>query len=478
MEYRRSNDDLDNISADSSDNKCFSGTTKLVLNDELKELVKKTIITDAQNINSPFYLSNITIYGVYHDQLLRFMQNINPHFKASQTDNLAFVLLLTYPIEMIDSFLSFQDLNLSFRNNNNVSDFTDVGFKCISYENEETCLHTCICNERLANIYVFENNFTNIRFQLGCDCVLRHKLLDKNDPNYVSNGKKIKEYRKMEKDRMEEREKGLPDGFLKLERIRLKEEKLLLKEQKDKEIIDKQVFEKNNKLVNQKKGIQYCSNNCQLCNKYCIMDSKSKRRLCSTCLKRDATFIKSQKLVMEQLLKKYFYLSYILFCVCCGKDFISKNIHSQLCKDCDAIYRIYKCKLCKGDYIDDKFKMAETDVYCEDCDKKSSKCIDCKIVKFTEYNRCNDCFKKKANIKNISNNKNTYTKVKLHCQMKDCDKTFEINECDKKWKKNCDECYKKIKKEKVNCITCSNSFERNNCDTWKKRCPSCYDKYK
>jgi hypothetical protein len=476
MEYIRSDDDL----YDLSDNKCFSGTTKLVLTEAFKEFVKKTIIIDAQNINSKYYLSNITVYGIYHDQLLRFMQNINPKYKESQTDNLAYVLLLTYPIEMIDSFLSFQDLNLAFQNGKK-SDFTDRGFKCISYENEEICLNTCICNERLKNIYVFENNFTNIRFQLGCECVLRHKLLDKNDPNYISNGKKIKEYRKMEKDRMEEKKRGLPDGFLNLERIRLKEEKqkekqekLLLKEKKDKENIDKQVFEKNNKLVNQKKGIQYCSNNCQLCNTYCIMDSKNRRRLCSKCLKKYNHFIMLQKLVMEQFIKTY------LFCVCCGKDFISENIHSQLCKVCDDIYRLDICKLCKKDYIDDKYNIAETDVYCLDCDKKSSKCIDCKIVKFTEYSRCNDCFKKKANIKNITNNKNTYTKFKVYCQMKDCDTSFEINECDKKWKKFCDECFKKIKKEKVNCITinCSNSFVRNDCDIWKKKCPSCYDKYK
>lgn len=466
MDYRRSDDDLDNISHDSSDNKCFSSTTKLVLTEVFKEFVKKTIITDAQNINSPFYLSNITVYGIYHDQLLRFMQNINPHFKASQTDNLAFVLLLTYPIEMIDSFLSFKDLNLSFRNNNKVSDFTDVGFKCISYENEEMCLHTCICNERLANIRILENNFTNIRFQLGCICVLRNKLLDKKDPTFVSNGKKIKEFRDKEKDRMEEKERGLPEGALILERIRLKEEKLQLKEQKEIDKIEKQVLKENNKKTNIKAGIQKFSHNCQLCNKYCIMDSKSKRRLCSTCLKRDEYFIKSKKLVMEQFIRTYCYLC----CVSCDINYISKYHYSKLCKICEVTWIMAYCKLCCSHFIKNKNNLDETDIYCIDCDEKSSKCIDCNIVKFTEYNRCVDCYKKKANILNISNNKRNSNTNSVNCEY--CDETFERNQ-DEEWKKCCSNCFKE-NNEKCHCNTCSKSFFRKKSETWKKICISCY----
>lgn len=89
--------------------------TKIILDIEFKELVYKQSEI-AQNPRSMFYLSKLSTFEIYHDELKEFFK-IKYNKKPTQTDNLAFILLLTYPIYMIERFQTFKDLKHLMVNN-------------------------------------------------------------------------------------------------------------------------------------------------------------------------------------------------------------------------------------------------------------------------------------------------------------------------------------------------------------------------
>ena len=88
--------------------------SSILLTEEFKELIYKQMIT-AQDIDSPFYLGKLRSYEIYHKPLTDYFINLYGK-KPSQTDNLAFVLLLTYPKEKVERLKNLCELKLAFNN--------------------------------------------------------------------------------------------------------------------------------------------------------------------------------------------------------------------------------------------------------------------------------------------------------------------------------------------------------------------------
>ena len=148
----------------SENNICKNEFTNIILDEEFKKLVYKEIIT-AQDVNSPFYLSKLRNYQVYHDALKEYFIRFygkNP----TQTDNLAFTILLTYPKECIERLNNFTDLKLAFNNRLEESDFESSGFTIYQGFGEANC----ICNEKIMNVHIFRNKYSNMNIQWFVCC--------------------------------------------------------------------------------------------------------------------------------------------------------------------------------------------------------------------------------------------------------------------------------------------------------------------
>lgn len=148
-------------------------------------------------------------YEDYHKLLTEYFR-IKYNKKPTQTDNLAFVLLLSYPENMILQMNSFKDIKMAFNNLGEDSDFECIGFR-IGMNGEK---NTCVCNEHIKNIHIFRNKFSGISFQIGSVCNDRYGLISKQDANYKSTCNKIKEHKEKEK----ERNNNLPEGYYENER--------------------------------------------------------------------------------------------------------------------------------------------------------------------------------------------------------------------------------------------------------------------
>jgi hypothetical protein len=413
--------------------------TNIIIDDEFKEVVYKDMIL-AQDINSNLYLNRITTYEIYHESLKKYLKKIGK--KPTQTDNLAYILCLTYPKEKFETFRDFGDLKLVF-NNNKESDFESRGFN-INDENSTTC----ICNEQIWNIHIFRNKYSGITIQVGSVCIGRYGLISKDDPTYKSTCKQIKEYKENKK----EKEEGKPEGFYENERKRIKEEKI----QKKIEL----GLEKELKKLNKKNPGEFKTNNCLYCEKICIYKSNYKLCICSTCFSEENKKIKSNiNLQINQLTKKKSNVYCIEDCVSCTEKFISNN-NIELCIICDNKWRLVNCKMCP-----DKFLKQQNvnDLYCLDCDEKIVKCIDCNIDILKPNQRCCKCKYK------FTNNLHT-----IICKY--CDEEEYVKE-DEKWKKNCKDCYKKLVITK-NCIICDDIFKIMPDEKWKTKCRDCGRNYK
>ena len=190
--------------------------TNIILDDAFKELLYKTINL-TQDPTSMFNLNRLCSYEMYHILLEK-------HFikfygkKPTQTDNLAFILLLTYPKQHIARLNKIDDLKLAFNNRLEESDFIAKGFEINEGFGSGP---TCICNENIMYIHIFQNIYSGINIQLGSVCNERYGLINKSDPHYKSNCKKITEY----KERAKERNEGKPEGYYENERNDRKREK-------------------------------------------------------------------------------------------------------------------------------------------------------------------------------------------------------------------------------------------------------------
>lgn len=408
--------------------------TNIILNDELKELAFKEMIT-AQDINSPFYLNKLTSYEIYHDRL---KEHFNKFYgkNPNQTDNLAFILLLTYPKANVERFKNFSDLKLAFNNVREESDFESLGFVVHDGFGEANC----ICNEDIMNVHIFRNIYSGINIQLGSVCNKRYGLISRNDPNYKSDCKKIKEFKEREKEIRE----NLPEGYYANERKRIKEEKLKEKEEK----MRKKEFDK----LNKKEPGCFKINNCILCNKegiYKTIDIS----ICSLCI---STNIKSKKQNLNNSIKGN---SAYKDCISCEIEFVS--INNQLCDNCNKMWCLEKCKMCPENFLKHN---DINDLYCLDCDSKISNCIDCKRDILKPSIRCHKCEYKFVN--NLHSFICDYCKKEEYVSQKDIWKT-------KMKTKNCKDCYRDLVKES-NCIICDNIFKKMPDETWKTKCRDCY----
>ena len=131
-----------------------NNTTSIVMDDKFKKFAIKLAI-QVQDPNDLYYLTKQSRYDKFHEELRAYFIS-NYGKKPTQTDNLAFMLILTYPEKMIGNFDSVVDLNLLFgeqgTKQGRESDFEVTGFDI--RDQDDT---TCICNEPLTNVYYFRN---------------------------------------------------------------------------------------------------------------------------------------------------------------------------------------------------------------------------------------------------------------------------------------------------------------------------------
>jgi hypothetical protein len=404
--------------------------TNIILDSEFKKLVyKQTEI--AQNPHSMFYLGKLSTFEIFHDELKEYFK-IKYNKKPTQTDNLAFILLLTYPIYMIERFQTLKDLKLAFNSETDESDFKDIGFAI-----DETMFSTCICNESLMYIHIFQNIHSGINIQLGSVCNTRYGLISKNNPNHKSNCKKIKEY----KEQIKEKKEGLPEGFYKNDRKRKRDEKEIGKELKK---------------LNKKNPGAYTSSLCIYCESIGIYNSKEKICICSKCV---PGALKIDKLRINLYIKR---LS--KDCGYCEEEFIS-NKNTSLCKKCENIVKIKTCGMCKCEFCISKNK---NDVFCDICEDNIIKCINtnCDIMVYKcnskqQSGRCNDCHRRFIN--NL---------IIIKCKY--CQDRFEVSE-NQKWRTCCSVCYKN-NLESHKCTLCQETFKRLPHESWRKICSNCYSK--
>lgn len=441
--YSTSNDEETCSKSKEMDEKKRSELTSIILDAEMKELIIKWL-NIAQDPNSGFYISAQTSYEIYHDVLKDFMVK-KYNKKPTQTDNLAFVLLLTYPEHMIRNFTSMKDLKLAFNNIGEESDFISKGFAIVP---TKTSANTCICNEHIQNIHIFQNIHSGINCNLGSVCNNRYGLISKTNPEYKSNGKKIKEYKENEKERRE----GLPEGFYEKERQDKKQKK---EEDKLKKLEEKESKkrEKELKNKNKKQPGSFKITNCTVCNKESIYKI-NEIKICSSCIPSKIKLMRYDLNIDIRGNNSY------KDCVNCNCEFIDIKNNTQLCVVCDEKWCLEKCKMCPEKFLKQK---TVNDLYCIDCDEKITKCIDCKKDILKPSERCGNCDHKfKNNLDSI---------ICKYCKKEEFVKKGET------WKKNCKDCYKKLVVTKQ-CITsnCYNTVTVMPDDSWKTKCNTCCKK--
>ena len=144
---------------------------------EVKHLALEEIKI-AQDINNRDCLSYITTYQIYHNK-------ISKHFKRklSKQDYFAYIILLTYPENMIRNYNKFEELNL-FTNKDNsdfeIIDSFDVEVDDITGDLLEYL--DCVCSyKKLSSIYIVVNKYTKIKLQIGSECIKKHKIISKKE---------------------------------------------------------------------------------------------------------------------------------------------------------------------------------------------------------------------------------------------------------------------------------------------------------
>ena len=404
--------------------------TSIQLNDiEFKNLVLKYSKL-AQDPRDFGFLSHLKTYGIYHEALKEFL--IAKHGKKpTQCDNLAFVLLLTYPENKIIEFTSVKDLKLAFNSLTAESDFDSVGFLV----SDDFDYNSCVCNKHIINIHRFCNIYTGISINIGSDCNETYGLISKDNPNYKSTCKKIKEHKEKEREKAE----GKPEGFYENERAmkklekeeeKLRKEEEKLRKEREKEI---KIMEKEIKQLNKKCGANvYESNKCVICQINFIHNKQiCCVRICSKCFKNED---KDKKYKLNNNLKNI----KIDECLNCDKK--SCFIKNDLCKECHKICKLNKCKMCPDKFLSE---LVSNDLYCPPCDENIIKCIDCKKVDVL----------KNSNIRCYKCDFNFINKITIK-KCKHCDDEFGVNE-QNKWMTHCEDCRKKghYKKEEKKTIS-------------------------
>jgi hypothetical protein len=123
-----------------------------------------------------------------------------------------------------------------------------------------------------------------------------------------------------------------------------------------------------------------------------------------------------------------------------------------------------KCKLCDEDFID---LHKSNDKYCDKCDEKFIKCIDCKgdmLKDLTNNSRCIDCdynFINKITVKSCEG----------------CGNKLKLKESEK-WRSCCNHMCLSNSIKLKKCLDCPAQVKATKSQTWMIRCPGCHYKNK
>jgi hypothetical protein len=313
-----------------------------------------------------------------------------------------------------------------------------------------------VCNERILYVHRFRNKYSNITINIGSSCNELYGLINKDDPKYKSNCKKIKEHAEHEKEKAE----GKPEGFYENERAMKKLEKEEEKLRKEREKEMKKMEKEINRLNKTYRTKVYESRKCVFCEK-CIIYNKLNFdiQICSNCSKNEQ---KKDKINTNKQIK----IIKLEECLNCDKK--GYNIKNELCKECHKICKLNNCEMCPERFISE---LISDDLYCPPCEENIIKCIDCKIVDVLQNKnmRCYKCDYKficKITTKNC----------------KSCKDDFDVDE-KYKWRTFCNPCCKKksyLEKKTIikKCERCNDDFDVD--EKYKNNifCKPCYYKNK
>jgi hypothetical protein len=399
--------------------------------DEIKPLILK-YIEEAHNVNGLLYLPKCITYEEWHYVLQKFYKS-NKNKKPSKSDYLAFIILLSYPRNILEKITEISDLKL-FQDNNSDFIFKERKEQTSEQHNQDNTFnmeqHDCICSyEKLQNVYLVENKYSGITLQVGSKCIMRYKIISNEEL------KKFKTSEKKRQERQKEIKEEKPIGFYEEERRYKKEQK---EQQKRIKEIEKQEKESIKEIERERKEYQDKLNSCNykrcmLCNENLVNIRQTNTIVCNSC-KLDCNY--------KELVCKNIKMWGFIECENCNENFLDiRQSNTYLCRNCRIDNKIVKCCMfnCLTHMIVD---LSSMNVFCDDCQIKNVKCIDCKnifIQKYTEI-RCNSC---QYNYQ--------YKYVNKVCIR--CEKDIIVKETES-WKTHCKECYKEIqdiKKEKPKC---------------------------
>ena len=396
---------------DNSIEKNWTTITKLKWNNELKSLIIKCMSEPDFSIK----FSNSENYSYYWVLLEKYMDKYY-NCKPEKPDKFVFLLLLTYPKKYILQLNSLLQLKIAFNELKYNGSSENSDFTCSGYYYSDA--NNCICSQHIDNVFEFQNNLSGTTFNVGSVCNDRHKVVSENDENY-------KLMKKAQRDRLEEKKNGWPEGY--------KAQQRLLKE-----------TNKNNTSIKNKKkdnciiDNSYITNNiCYRCNTQKIFSQSSKgiHGICS-CISTDLKI--KQKKIMNEIVNKIKMIN----CFKCSLE--TRKKYNDLCLICNQTYKSINClkcftKICINKDSDEKF--------CKQCIKTLKKCIDCEsIIMFNESykTRCSDCYK------NVKQKEKNVEKVCENCNIE-----FEVSQ-EQQWRKICRNCYKKTV---TNCERCDLSVK-------------------
>jgi hypothetical protein len=368
--------------------------------EEIKPLAI-TYIPDAQNISNWDCLQKCRQYDIWHSPLIKFYEK-NKKMKPTMADKLAFVILLSYPIHVITKLNDISDIKLFAHDN---TDFIYKEELTLNKEENESERYDCICSyQKLQNVHYVENKYSGITLQVGSECIKKYNLISQEEL------KKFKETEKLLNEKKREIKEGKALGHYQVEKQRKKEEKMIL--QLEKENIQKQEKIKTG-------NFKICIN--------CRINIVDIRRQCLPICNKCKNHNDHKELTCNQI-KEYGFNE----CQNCDNNFIDLRQDPYLCKVCKNENKIIKCPLCPELMVVDI--NTKISIYCDDCEKKIIKCIDCKN-KFIQNDsgtrtRCKSC--------QYNNNNKCINKICLSCNEEMVIKETEL------WRKYCKECYIEI----------------------------------
>lgn len=321
--------------------------------EDIRDLVLMNI-DDAQNPNNMFNLSRLKIYKHYHSQLEKyFIEHKNK--KPTMADKLAYIILLSYPKRRIQEAKSLEEFKLF---QDEFSDFKIIQVIDSEYnENDEEHedRHDCICSyKNLQIIFIVENKYTEIRLQIGSECITKYKIISKKELDKHQEKRKAERMRILERQR--EQSEGLPPGFYENKRKQENDEKISSGEYRS--------CLKCEQLINikRKKDVYLCKKcskenkkiSCKNCNTPVVLDITSTDEYCLPCERKFHN------------------------CIDCNIRFIKKN-NEERCPTHQTMYDyreiVGKCENCHEDFIRNNKDSWRT--FCTDCYRKFPSCQYC-----------------------------------------------------------------------------------------------------